>query len=451
MADDKQPTPDPDPPEFGPSASGADAAKDGAPPESPWGESASEAATSGPAGDGTAADGEKQGRRKVGRWPMAALIVLGLLAAGLYLSWPILQSRLSGPAVTPQAPEATNALDRRVARLEAADARRDQAVGTIKSTMDAFAKRLDELSQGLPGGEDLAVLRGKLTTMEAVMARLGRKAGENGAAALAALGAEVNVLRTRLGALAGQVARPGSESESDTGAANARAPVSGPSQEEVTALAQQAAALASDNKELRQTLASLQARLEPLERAVRQSARAGPKAGASEGLVLAVGQLHRTVLAGVPYTAALAAVTALAGDDVALQQAARTLAPMAGRGIASLGALSDQFPGLTRAVLGAGGEDSDDFWRRTLHRFTSLVTVRRVGEVEGMEVDAILARAERRLAAGDLAAAANLIDGLDGPAATAARDWLGRAQARLAAMAALADLQSRAIAALAHG
>ena len=79
------------------------------------------------------------------------------------------------------------------------------------------------------------------------------------------------------------------------------------------------------------------------------------------------------------------------------------------------------------------------------------MTVRRVGEVEGAETDAVLARAERRLAAGELAAAVGLIEGLDGPAIEAARDWLARAKARQTALAALAGLQRRAIAGLADG
>ena len=450
MADEKQPAPD-----SKPSETDGDTAKDGAPPESPWDGGTSDAAVS---GDVTAADAEKKPRRWGGRWSMAALLVLGLLGLGFYLSWPIRQ--LDPPAVTPQVNAAVKALDDRVARLEAANARRDQA-------FDAFTKQLDDLSQGLSGGEVLATLRGKLAAMEQAVDQLGQKAGENGVAALAALGAEVNDLKTRLGALASGLARPKSEpeSESETGTVGAGAPAAGPSQEEVTALARQTAdlarqtralasdnaALSKDNEELRQALASLQARLEQMQGAVQQSVAAGQKAGAGQGLVLAIGQLRQTVLAGAPYTAALAAATALAGDDVALQRAARALAPTAGTGIVSLRALSDQYAAMARAVLRAGGNEADNFWRRTMHRLTSLVTVRRVGEVDGMEADAILARAERRLAAGDLAAAASLIEGLDGPAAKAAQPWLEGAKARLAAMAALTELQSLAIAQLADG
>ena len=460
MADEKQPTSDPGPADPGPSGLAENAAKDDPPAGSPWRAPASGEAASGntatAAGDGgadgavgdiTAPDAAIPGKRR-GAWGAgAALIVLALLAVGLYLSWPILQPRLLAllPAAATQSLAAVKALDHRVAQLEAANARLDQAVESIKSTMDRFTGQLDDLAKGVSDGEILAALRGKLATMEAAMAQLGQQAGASGAAALAALNAEVDALKAQLGVLANAVVR------TDTGGNDTAAPVPGASQEQLTALAQQTAALADDNKTLRQTMAALQTRLEQLERTAQHSARAGQKSGAGQGLVLAVGQLRQTVLSGAPYAAALAAVTALAGDDTALQAAARTLAPWAGAGIATLRALSDQFPAMARAVLRADPNAADGFWRRTLHRVSSMVTVRRVGEVDGMEADAILARAERRLAAGELAAAAALIDGLEGPAAAAARDWLDRATARLAALAALADLQSRAIAALADG
>ncbi len=467
MADEKQPAPDP-----GPSDPETDAAASPAPAQGPWREGAADDAI---AEDAAAEQAEalppaddEMPRNRWGAWgPVAALIVLILLAAGLYLSWPILQPRLLAllPSAAPQALEAVKALDHRVAQLEAADARLDQAVEAIKASMSALAGQLDELSTGLVNNEALANLGGKLAAMEEAMAQLGRQAGENGAAALAALNAEVDGLKARLGDLAddvadelGQARPPAADMAADMAAgtaadsgAEAATPVPGPSREEVAALAQQTAALADDNNELRQTVAALQARLQQLEGTVQQTARAGHEAGAGQGLVLAIGQLRQTILAGAPYGPDLDAVTALAGDDTALQAAAQSLAPWAGAGVATMRALSDQFPAMTVAVLQADTGESEGFWRRTLHRLTSLVTVRRVGEVEGMETDAILARAERRLAAGELAAAAALIEGLDGPAAEAAQDWLGRAKARLGALAALADLQSRAIAGLAGG
>lgn len=444
MVDEKQSPPDPE----------DDTAKNAA-PGSPWDDSAADDAAAGelasePGGElsGELADMEtsdtQAGKRRGGWGSLAALGVLVLLAVGLYLAWPILQPRLLAllPPAASQTLEAVKALDHRVAQLEAANAQLDQTVAAIKSAMDSFSRQMDELSQGLPGGEVLAAMGEKFTVLEQALAQLGQQAGENGAAALAALVTEVDGLKARLGSLADGPAND------DTGAVGEQ--VAALSQQS-TALSQQSTALAEENKALRQNLAALEARLGQLEQTVRQTAQARQKAGAGEGLVLALGQLRQTVLSGAPYAAPLAAVSALAGDDAALTAAARALAPWAGAGVVTVRALSDQFPAMARAVLRANSGETDGFWRRTLHRVTSLVTVRRVGEVEGMEADAVLARAERRLGAGELAAATALIAGLDGPAGTAAMDWLGRAQARLAALAALAQMQSQAIAGLADG
>ena len=73
-------------------------------------------------------------------------------------------------------------------------------------------------------------------------------------------------------------------------------------------------------------------------------------------------------------------------------------------------------------------------------RLGALASLRRVGEVEGDDAEALLARAERRLAAGDLAAAADLVARLDGPAARELAPWLAQARARATLDAALAGL-----------
>lgn len=426
MADEKQATPD----------AGDGAADDGADIASDSPADGGQADEAEPATDEVEAAPDAD--RRWGGWgALTALIVLALLVVGLYLAWPVLQPRLLAlvPAAATETMAAVEALDRRVAQLEAADARLDQAVAAVRSSMASVSGRLDELSQKMPGADVLAGLSEKYAALEAAMAELGQKAGAGGTAALAALTAEVDALRSRLGDLA-------------AGPADAAPGVSG---EDVDALRRQTVALAGENKELRQNLAALRTRLEQLEGSVQQTVAARRKSGVSEGLVLAVGQLRQTVLSGAPYSAPLAAVTALMGNDPELRAAAEALAPTAAAGIVTLRALSDQFPAMARAVLRAESAETGSFWRRTLRRVTSLVTVRRVGEVEGAETDAVLARAERRLAAGELAAAVGLIEGLDGPAIEAARDWLARAKARQTALAALAGLQRRAIAGLADG
>ncbi|HEX6980927.1 MAG TPA: mitofilin family membrane protein, partial [Alphaproteobacteria bacterium] len=84
--------------------------------------------------------------------------------------------------------------------------------------------------------------------------------------------------------------------------------------------------------------------------------------------------------------------------------------------------------------------DDGSWWRPLLDRLTSLVTIRRIGEVDGDTPEAVVARAERRLAADDLAGAVAELERLQGAPAAAAGSWLADARARLTAEAALAGL-----------
>jgi uroporphyrinogen-III synthase len=65
--------------------------------------------------------------------------------------------------------------------------------------------------------------------------------------------------------------------------------------------------------------------------------------------------------------------------------------------------------------------------------------------------DAVAARAEARLAAGDVAGAVAEVDRLTGPAAAAAQAWLAAAKARLAAERTLDELSRHALARFAAG
>ena len=66
----------------------------------------------------------------------------------------------------------------------------------------------------------------------------------------------------------------------------------------------------------------------------------------------------------------------------------------------------------------------------------------------GATPEAIAARTEARLSAGDLAGAVAEAETLHGAPLAVVADWLGQARARLAAGRALATLDARAVAAL---
>lgn len=392
-----------------------------------------------------------------GRGSLLALIILGIIIVGGYFSWPLVQplllAQLQGEA--PQTMAAIKQLDHRMVQLEAANARYDDAIATMTGAMADLTQQLDDLSKAVPGAEIITDLGQKLSALEDSLAQITQNAGESGTAALGALAEELDSLKARMSELATELATELTNSAADIPVLPDSAKANAQINAKINAKAIEATtALAAENEQLRQTVAALQTRLDQVEATVQQTAKARRHAGQGEGLVLAVGQLRQTVLAGRPYVAPLAAVAALAdGADGAAEteqfsNLITTLTPTAKQGVATHRALSDQFPSVARAVLQADGGEGDSFLQRTWQRFSSLVTVRRVGEVEGAEADAILARAERRLAAGELAAAIKSMDALTGPAMGAAQAWMERAQTRLGAELALAGLQSRAIAAL---
>lgn len=159
-------------------------------------------------------------------------------------------------------------------------------------------------------------------------------------------------------------------------------------------------------------------------------------------LVLSLGQLRSTLATDAPFAAEVAAVADLSRADpdldAKLAPSLEVLQPFANDGVPTLSQLQASFP--ASAIAQAASADAagqalgvESSWlQKTLDRLSELVTVRPVGEVEGDTPLAHLARAEARLGKGDLAAAVDETKALGGQAATAAKDWLALAEARLA-------------------
>ena len=166
-------------------------------------------------------------------------------------------------------------------------------------------------------------------------------------------------------------------------------------------------------------------------------------------LVMALNQLGEAAAHNGSFTAELKAVRDLAGQDTAFtgDPAFATLQSHAADGVTTLPALQAGFAKIAGTIVSAGAEPAGDDWMsRTLARLGSIVTIRRTGEVAGNTPEAIVARTERRLAGGDLAAAVQEIGHLNGRAAAAAADWLARARANLAVAQAVETLRTRTLA-----
>lgn len=170
-------------------------------------------------------------------------------------------------------------------------------------------------------------------------------------------------------------------------------------------------------------------------------------------LLLAVGQLREAVAAALPYDTELRALKALAGGNADMAAPLEALKTRAAAGIPTAPVLAArlavQAPTIIRAqVL----PEQQSWWRQTLERVASLVTIEREdGNAAGTSPAATLARAQAALALGDLSAAAAEIEGLSGGPAEQAAPWLADAKARIAANKALSELTAQVVAAVGAG
>ena len=153
----------------------------------------------------------------------------------------------------------------------------------------------------------------------------------------------------------------------------------------------------------------------------------------------ALGQVMAAMDSGAPYAGLL---PDLGPDPAGLPQA---LTDPATAGISTMAQLRDAFPEAARAALEASLQaDMGATWSDRIGSFLRAQTgARSLEPREGSDPDAVLSRAEARLAEGDLAAALTQLDALPEAGKAAMAPWRTRAEARLAAIAALAALSSQ--------
>ncbi|MBW7851834.1 MAG: hypothetical protein H3C38_15180 [Rhodospirillales bacterium] len=344
---------------------------------------------------------------------IASAVVAILVVGAVAVAAPLWAPRLAGLAGLAAA--------ERVAAVEAgtADLRQDLA---------RLSARMDDFESALTG------LRGELTALD-------------GAAGAPSAGADVQDLARRIAVLEEQ----------------AQASGKGPTSETVASLASDAERLGRELAELRESVETLRKtaadagavlrlsqRVEAAETAAREAA---AQRGSAQALLLAVGQLREAVNRGEPFAAELRALGAILDGDDAAGGELEKLARHAAQGIPTRSRLIAAFPDLAGRIVRAGlGPDRDGWWRQTVQRLASLVTIRRTeGEAADRSTAAVVARAEAKLATGDLAGAVAELGALEGPALETAGPWMADARARVAADRALSDLTSEAVAVTARG
>jgi hypothetical protein len=318
-----------------------------------------------------------------------------------------------------QADARLTALEDKVGALDAAgadqgDSRRLAALENELSSLSTTVAGLRQ-SAGAAAAPASSQIPGRITDLEQ---RLGQDAGAAD---------RVTALSGKIDALSGQVTSGGAQTEAvakDVAALTGR----------VTQLSEQAATLAVE-------VGALQARVVSAEERI---SAAGNQSGRAATLALLAGQLEAAIDQAQAYEAPLESLRALGGDDAVIGEAAAKLAPGATSGVPSLAELRRSFaPTANDIVHAARAPDGDSVLDRAAGNLMRLVTVRPVGaDAEGDDPAARVARAEAKLADGDLAGAVTELQGLEGPAAEAAAPWLERAQAHLAAQDALDSLRT---------
>ena len=375
------------------------------------------------------------------RWQRLAVwtgagVVLVVVAATL--AWPLVGPLLPR-AVTAmfedaEPPPELTALGARIEVLERAAARLDGRIAAAAATAKAALPQSEAARLGTrigaletrpaplppaPNGrvaplvERVEALAGRLETIERVAAASPGEGGAVAASGLAALLAENARLAAALGRMTERIARL--ESAADP--------------------------------ELARMVASAGARVDGLEADLKHLAEAD-RTRKGDALLLAVGQLREAAAGARPFDAELELVLKAAGGDAGIEDAAKPLAALAPNGIRTRAALKAGFPQLAaRAAQADLASEEGDWLNRTAARFSRVVTIRRVGEgaEEGEGALAAIARAENRLATGDLGAAATALEGLDGAPARVFGDWRAAAKARAAADAAIVRLSRRAV------
>lgn len=121
-------------------------------------------------------------------------------------------------------------------------------------------------------------------------------------------------------------------------------------------------------------------------------------------------------------------------DNPRMVQSLDMLTPYAKSGLLSRAALQAEFKGAAADIVMAKlkGEDAS-FGDKFLERLGKYVKMRKVDDIEGQEVDAVVARAQILLERNDVPAAMRELQSLEGPSAEAAAPWLQQAQGAVVA------------------
>jgi len=381
-----------------------------------------------------------------GGW-VTAVVILALVGLGGYLTYPkwkpLVASKLDKldlpdlPRIKAEDPRVTGLSE----RITALEAKAGEELAAKDATIQELQKERERLSAELV--EALA----RLETVEKSMASV-RQIAEAAAQMDEASAAKESL--QRLSARLSALEKAGGSAEDSTALAENLAAVRAAEarSRELADLLQKLERESGDAAASKQALVGVEKRLEEIERRAASTEVSEPTAASRAALVLAVGQLREAVQRGGGYAREVDTVKGLAAGDAGVEAALMPLAQHAKTGVPRLAQLRDDFSAMAGNVVARAGAGGDGWLDRLAARIGGLVRIRRTDATGSETVEGLVAQAEHRLQAGDLAGAVSALEGLgklSADAAAAAASWLGRAKIRAAAERALAALHIHAV------
>ena len=177
-----------------------------------------------------------------------------------------------------------------------------------------------------------------------------------------------------------------------------------------------------------------------------------PSATKGQGVLLAVAQLRDAALSGRPYAAQLTAMTTLAGNDADLKAAASRLAAHAESGLPTNESLTRRYSDIAGTIVAEARAGSDDWLHQAAGKLSALVALRRTDGKSGDPLQDAVAKIEKNLQEGDIAAAVEtasvLSDTLPPSAQKTLEPWLIDAKARASAVRSLDAMHAATLAGL---
>lgn len=361
-------------------------------------------------------------RRRSRRWPLLGLLVIVLLlAAGLYFA----RDRI--PVLRDMWPVDV-----------AFDTSVEEDLAALDSGLSSLAQRLDVVDQRRAAmAEDVMTHGTALADLERRLLAVERRANFAAASPSEAMGMATGIgLAARVESMAARLAQ--AEAQLDAVSDEVR-----DAADAAQALRDQAALQDRTAMEL----SGLGDRLSQMEQSIEADGRGAV-------IAIAFSSLRDVANRGRPFSVEYETLHDLLADarrgDLAAQL--RAMAPYAASGAANLATLRAQFAEVIPNILEASrAPEGSSWWRRFTAKLGNIVIVRPTGEAAGASTSAIIARLERRLSTGDLAAAMMEYAALPSTAQEASAPWGQEARKRLALDGALGNFAATLLREVAAG